>query len=99
MSYSKLQTPQYTSAALNLQLINSLHNNHDLCCGCQNPSEHLLFLLATKVKPTNFTKEEKKQIQKCLGFGDGRTTEDEDTGLEPGDLEKLFAIEDEDIEG
>lgn len=85
--------PKYSPKALQNQLINSIIGNHDLLCGCDNPTTHLAALLFEKTNPTNFTEEQKKIIRKCLG--DDHTTTDiaaiEDGGFSEGDLEQLFA--------
>ncbi|AVN68372.1 hypothetical protein [Betatorquevirus homini13] len=80
--------------AVHNQLLNSIVGNHDLVCSCDSPLIHITNLIFEFAKPTNFT-EKKKTSRKCLGDGDhiGETHGDaaEDGGLSAGDLEKLFA--------
>ena len=91
MSYSKLTGPAYTKNGIEKQLINTLHGNHDLCCGCNDPGSHLTYLLMKHCQPTSFNKEERKEIKKWHGTLGGDTTDlEEDFGFQPGDLEKLF---------
>lgn len=101
MSYSKHQPSKYTTPrAQDNQLINSLYNNHDLQCGCDNANSHLTYLLIKNTQPTQFNKEEKKEIEKWLGTIMDTTEEDTvDTGIDAGDLEALFAEEDTSNDG
>lgn len=89
----------FTKRAIHNQLLNSIVGNHDLVCSCDAPLIHITNLIFEFAKPTNFTEKEKKQIRKCLGDGDhiGETHGDaaEDGGLSAGDLEKLFAEDDD----
>lgn len=92
-----MQQTKYDLHRLELQLKNSLFHNHDLCCGCNDPSKHLIKLLL---------KDYPQQQQKCLLFEDTTTTTGTDlvptdTGdafdaLDVGDLEKLFENDTED---
>ncbi len=100
MSYSK-QTPSLYSSnrSKNNQLINTLINTHDLACGCEDPPSHLTYLLISNCNPTKFNKEELQQIKKWHGDLGTTTTEEDDTGLQEGELEELFAEEDTTNEG
>lgn len=68
-------------------------------CGCDEPAEHLLLLLAKKSGFLKISKESLIKSTKCLTTGEDlsheTTGEDEDeTGLEPGELDRLFAEDD-----
>ncbi len=96
MSYSKFTNSLYSSprSAQN-QLLNSIFNNHDLCCGCNEPASHLTFLLINNCNPQKFSPEEKEVIKKWHGditTQGGDTTED--IGIDAGELETLFAEDD-----
>lgn len=100
--YSKLQEVKYSPRQQENNILNACCGVHDLACGCKDPLKCVATLIFFKAEPTNFNKEEKKQILKCLGMedtaidGGDRTTADADIG--PGDLDLLFA-EDGDGEG
>lgn len=85
----------FTKRAVQNQLLNSIVGNHDLVCSCDAPMTHLAALIFENAQPTNFTEKQKKQIKKCLGIGEEDTAThgdaDDDGGISPGDLEKLFA--------
>lgn len=96
MSYSKCRPTYYNATSIQGQLLNTFVSAHDLTCGCDHPIEHIIWTTATKGKPTRFTDEEKKKLKECLGFGEDPTIkEEETTGLDTGDLEKLFAHDDD----
>lgn len=76
------------------QLINTFVGNHDLICQCHNPAVHCLNILIDQLKP-ELQPQEIKQIKQCLG--DAPTTpEEDDTGIDGVDLEKLFGNQEED---
>ncbi len=98
MSYSKLKPTYYNSNGLQQQLKNTLFGNHDLCCGCDTPGNHLFYLLKDTIHPSKFSTTEINEIKKCLGIGETTkttTTEDAEEGFQDGDLEALFAEEDD----
>lgn len=99
MSYSKQRPTYYNSTAKDQQLINCMVGQHDLVCGCEEPTAHLAFLLITKAKPTNFTPEEKQQLKKCLDIGEDPTIKEDIDTVDFGDLEKLFEEDATDQEG
>lgn len=83
--------PVYGPKRQELNWLNGCITMHDNFCGCNTPADHLINLLATKsgyqvVKNT-----------KCpTGIKDTETTgKEEDIGLDDGELERLFAEEDE----
>lgn len=84
-----LKEPVYQGKALEDQWINSIHNNHDLFCGCEDVLTHLLGIYNRKGKAPK-PKKDIKNIQ-CLITGEGKEDGDiiEDQ-FEPGELEKLF---------
>lgn len=95
MSFSKQRPTYYNSTSIQQQMLNTFVSVHDLTCGCDHPIEHILWTTATKGKPTGFTEEEKSTLKKCLGFGENLTIkEEEETGIEDGDLDRLFAEDD-----
>lgn len=82
-----LKPTLYTGRALENQLKNSIFNLHDLICGCNETSQHILHLFSE---------------EKCLHFKEGGTLitkEDNhgDANLDEGDLDALFADTDEDL--
>ncbi len=87
-----LKTPP--QHALEKQLINTFVGNHDLICMCDNPAYHSLQILIKQLKP-ELKQEEIKQLQLCLGEETTTTAANaEDTGIDIGDLEKLFGEDD-----
>lgn len=90
MSYSKYQQTYLGPKGIEQQLLNSIFTTHDMGCGCPDPPTHLLTLIAPLVKPKNLSKEEKKEIRKCLST---ILKEDEDIVDDGalGDLDALFA--------
>ncbi len=85
-----------TKKGLQRQLLNTIVGNHDLVCKCNEPLTHVAALIFEDAKPTNFTEKQKKIIKQCLGEDAGTTT-GEDLAIDGGDLEQLFA-EDDDTE-
>lgn len=79
-----------------LKFINSVVGIHDFTCNCNNPGFHCLKILAQQIGPELNTTD-KDTIKKCLG---DHSTADavEDTGIDPGDLEKLFGDQEEDAD-
>lgn len=84
------KTPNRNIKSLQIQLVNSFIQAHDLTCHCNNPGFHTLLIAAKQIGP-EITPSEKQQIQQCLGT----TTTEEDAGEDPaidfGDLDALFA--------
>lgn len=94
MSFSKQKPTYYNSKGIQGQLLNSIISNHDLCCGCDTPGNHLFYLLTDTIQPSKFTPEELQKIKKCLGCGEPLITTTgpaDDDGLLEGDLDALFA--------
>ncbi len=83
---SKFQKPAlYQGKALDQQWINNIFNSHDLFCGCNHVIDHLKSILADPTWP---------------GTGETSTAKEDtgptdETGLSPGDLERLFAEDDD----
>lgn len=80
-----LKPTLYEGRALENQWINDIFTSHDLFCGCLKPIEHLNHII---------------NQQKCLRFEDVATTteiggpgDENDLGIEEGDLDKLFENE------
>lgn len=74
------------------QMINVCCGAHDLVCDCDEPTKHIFLHIFSNQEPYKVTKFQKDNITKCL------ITEEEDgkdfaeeTGIETGDLETLFA--------
>lgn len=74
-------------------------NAHDLACGCDHPIEHIIYTTATKGRPSNFTDAEKATLKKCLGITDDPIIKEEETGIDAGDLDRLFAEDAEEDSG
>nr|UHS18257.1 MAG: hypothetical protein [Betatorquevirus sp.] len=77
----------YNQNSINTQWINNICSSHDLFCGCENPINHLKAAL-----------KEKCHHSKDIGIGTdhGEDGEKDDFTLQPGDLEDLFRVEEED---
>ena len=80
----------YSARALENAWMNSIFNNHDLFCICDNPLDHLKELI---------------KRDQCRHSTDAATTTEtggdtktDEIGLDEGDLDTLFAISD-DAEG
>lgn len=83
----------FTTKKQQLQFINTVIGVHDIACDCLNPAYHSLKILTQQIGP-ELQKQEKEQLQKCLGTPD--TTEDKDQdGFDVGDLEALFTADTE----
>lgn len=85
--------PNYTKKQLNLQMVNGYVHIHDLHCHCKTPLNHIIQQIYQQ-EPT---------IKKCQGTS---TEEDGnlDTGADvdhfgPGELERLFAEDDDGNQG
>lgn len=86
--------PFYNEKALEKQWMNNIFQSHDLICGCDDPTLHLLIVL-NKYGSAPKPEEDVKNI-KCLitgDAGDGTAVEDP-TPFEEGELEQLFAEDD-----
>lgn len=100
MSYSKLTPPNYTPRKQDQALINSLHHQHDLCCGCDNAPSHLTYLLIKNCNPHDYTKKEKQEIKQwCTTLEEEDHSGDGDIDFAPGELERLFSEDDGDTDG
>ncbi len=75
-----------------LKFINCVIGCHDLVCECYNPLMHSTKILLKQLAP-ELQEPEKLQLKKCLGE-EPTTAEEEETGFDIGDLEKLFGEED-----
>ncbi len=77
------------------QLINTFCNTHDLVCDCDEPTKHIFLHIFSNGEPYQVTKKQKLEIEKCLITTDADGTDIvDDTGINPGDLERLFAEDD-----
>nr|ALN98250.1 ORF2 [Gorilla anellovirus] len=92
-----------------LQWLNGTLNNHDSFCGCDNPVFHFFCIVTRRGTTLGLNKKALKTIQKCLTTGketsDGEetggaaSTHTPEDGFDFGDLETLFAKEDDTAEG
>lgn len=85
------KNPTLSTKKLQLQLINTWIQTHDLTCDCNNPGFHVLQIAAKQIGP-ELKPQDKQQIIKCLGetsTTDAAADTDPDIALE--DLEALFA--------
>lgn len=86
-----LKPSLYNGRGKENQLINLMFHGHDMICGCNDTNNHLLHLL---------------RREKCHR-SEGTTTtaettgtpKDDEIGIDEGDLEKLFATENDVDEG
>lgn len=90
MSFSK--PTKYSQKGLNLQIVNTYVNIHDLNCGCNEPLKHIIQQI-----------QQQEPTLKCLTtgeIGENPGLEDGVDGLGEGELEALFAdTEKEDTTG
>lgn len=85
-----LTTPAYNGKALENQLTNAIISAHDLACGCNNPFDHLQYLI--KRATCHSTTEEISTKPEKDTHGDNND------GFDEGDLQALFDASD-DAEG
>lgn len=93
--------PIFDPRGRTLQWLNTCWSAHDEFCGCDSVFLHFV-TAATNSNLHKPTEEETKQIEKCLGDAFTPTTTnktEEETGdavdgLEPGELDALFALPD-----
>lgn len=85
-----LQPSLYNGRAAEQQWVNIVWNTHDQLCGCNKPFEHLAEIINNGTCHT-FTKE-------TTTAATSGTTKRDETGFDEGDLEALFA-ENQDDEG
>lgn len=82
-----------------LKFANVIVGCHDFICNCNEPAVHSVKELIKLIKPELTTKQQ-EEIQQCLG-----TTAEDTTAaggiddIDIGDLEKLFADDDETTTG
>lgn len=95
-----IKPPRYGPRGLELQLLNSIFQNHDLCCGCDDPLYHILSIINTHNK-ANLSDTKLKEI-KCLLTGEDTDKEDHADGtagvldaIDDGDLDALFEVSDD----
>lgn len=86
-----LREPLYNGRGKENQLLNLMFHGHDMICGCNTAHKHLQHLLTS---------------EQCRHFKDTDTTEetggtkgDGEIGIDAGDLERLFAPENDVDEG
>lgn len=84
-----LKEPIYSPRQLEQQWLNNTVQSHALICGCEEPFNHLQYLL----------KKEKCHLTKDIGIGTNQNGNEDadDFVLDDGDLQKLFDAEQEDI--
>lgn len=98
----------YTDYQKTTQWLNLCISAHDNICWCKHPWKHLMQGLLERGAEFDLTPKDKRLLQKCLisGEKDGgnhkeeetTSTTKEETGydIDTGDLERLFALENED---
>ncbi len=87
-----------TTRQQKLQFVNCIVGCHDLMCKCNEPAFHSLRILLDQLKP-ELSPKNIEQLQKCLGDVPGTAGEGEDGGFGPGDLEKLFSVDEDEEDG
>lgn len=85
-----LQPTFYNGRQQETNWINFNIHFHDSFCGCPEPLNHLRYLLNQQYRPTN---------DAGTSTEIGGIQEKDEIGIDDGDLERLFAIENEDNEG
>ena len=95
-----IKPPRYGPRGLELQFLNSIFQNHDLFCGCNDQLLHILSIINTHNK-ANLSDTKLKEI-KCLLTGEDTDKGDQEDGaagvidvLEDGDLDALFELSDD----
>lgn len=82
----------YSQRQLGNQWMNLIYGSHDMWCHCEDVILHLLTIINSN---SQFKKPEPEIANiKCLLTGPDRTataSAEEDTGIDQGDLERLFA--------
>ncbi len=82
----------YTTKGKQDQWINSIHSTHDLFCGCDHTTKHLLLSIAEKKEIIEVTKEQKKTILQCLSTSeDNHIPTGEDGDIDEIALDAIFA--------
>lgn len=84
--------PKYTKRQLNLQMVNGYVAIHDLRCHCQKPLQHII----EQIHQQEPTLKCQDTTTAAVGNPDGEKDID---GFGPGELERLFAEEDDEKEG
>lgn len=79
---------KFSPKQLNLQHVNTYVNVHDLTCDCQQPLKHIIKQIVQQ-EPSL-----KPWLATIADTGDPAGEKDID-GFEPGELERLFAGEDD----
>ena len=85
-----LQPSLYKNRALETQWMNIIFQSHDLMCGCNKPHKHLQYLINS---------EQCRHFKDTDGEETGGMPEKEEPTFDEGDLEKLFATENDVDEG
>lgn len=85
--------PQYGPRGMELQFYNSIHHNHGLSCGCNDTILHILYIINQQNSKTKLSLKELKKIKCHLIGEDGDGEEDDQLGIDAGDLEQLFGEE------
>lgn len=86
-----LQPTKYTKKQLENNWINSTIHGHDLFCGCDDPLKHLQYLLKKETCPLT--------TDAATSTETGGIKEKEENTFDEGDLELLFATENDVTEG
>lgn len=83
---------KFNEKKLTLEFTNGVVHLHDLICDCPHQIEHSIQLLLTQEPNLKFNEKTSTQLKKCLtGTEDAVTVQDALDGLNPGDLDALFA--------
>lgn len=105
---SYFKPSEYTDYQKSTQWLNLCVQSHDIFCWCTDPWKHLMQALLERGSQFDLSTKDKRLLQKCLisGKEDGgnqkeketTTTTKEETGidLEGGELERLFAQDEDD---
>lgn len=95
-----LKPPRYGPRGLELQFLNSIYQNHDLMCGCEDQLLHILSIISRNNK-TNLSDTKLQEI-KCLLTGETTGETEEPAGaadvldaIDDGDLDALFELSDD----
>lgn len=86
-------TPNYSPKQLNLQIVNCYVGIHDLHCNCKHPLQHIIKQIETQ-EPS--IKKWRDTTTAAAGIPDGGDVIDE---FGPGELENLFAQDDDENAG
>lgn len=80
---------EYGPRGFENQFYNLIFHGHDLCCGCNKTTLHILALINQKNNKKKLSLKELRKIE-CHLTGEDPTEEEDNDGVEEGLLDLLF---------